>query len=198
VARIAPIPHRRKRDRGRTVPGNGQKQPAPIGAAFGAAAREHECSEWQDRNSNRDSTTKPYCPEFEHGTHAPTTGKPLPSPTRRGEREVKALLPPSLAGTVDFRYGNRSLPLKKHVLSLVEGGGQEGFVDEPFGKIPLNPPFSKGEAAAISPAVHLSTVPAGKGVRGLGSQCERRQSRTARRSELACRGGTRDTRLITP
>jgi hypothetical protein len=53
-------------------------------------------------------------------------------------------------GTVDFLYGNRSLPLKK--------GGQEGFVDEPFGKIPLNPPFSKGEAAAIPPAVHLSTL----------------------------------------
>jgi hypothetical protein len=51
---------------------------------------------------------------------------------------------------VDFRYGNRSLPLKK--------GGQEGFGNGSFKQIPLNPPFSKGEAAAIPPAVHLSTA----------------------------------------
>jgi hypothetical protein len=37
-------------------------------------------------------------------------------------------------------------------------GGQEGFVDESFEKIPLGPPFSKGEDNAIPPAVHLSTV----------------------------------------
>jgi hypothetical protein len=57
---------------------------------------------------------------------------------------------PSLPETVDFRHGNRSLPLKK--------GGQEGFVDESFEKIPLNPPFPKGEDHPILAAAHLSTL----------------------------------------
>jgi hypothetical protein len=57
---------------------------------------------------------------------------------------------PLLAGTVDFRNGNGSLPLKK--------GGQEGFEDESFDKISLAPPFSKGEVDAMRPGVHLSTA----------------------------------------
>ena len=58
---------------------------------------------------------------------------------------------PSLSGTVDFRLGNRSLPLKK--------GGQEGFSNGSFRQIPLDPPFSMGEVDADSAGVRLSTLP---------------------------------------
>ena len=40
---------------------------------------------------------------------------------------------------------SKSPPLKKHALSLVEGGGEGGF--ESQARIPLNPPFPKGEEA---------------------------------------------------
>ena len=47
-----------------------------------------------------------------------------PSPAKRRGLSVQAFWPPLLPGTVDFRLGNRSLPLKK--------GGQEGFDDAFF------------------------------------------------------------------
>ncbi len=71
-----------------------------------------------------------------------------PAALRKQSCDLPFVIPEKETG--DFRHGNRSLPLKK--------GGQEGFVDEPFGKIPLDPPFSKGEDDAILPAAYLSTV----------------------------------------
>ena len=67
---------------------------------------------------------------------------------------------PLLTGTVDFRRGNRFLPLKK--------GGQEGFWNGSFGQIPLDPPFSKGEGNTTPPRLDLSTVPTGGGCRDAG------------------------------
>ena len=62
---------------------------------------------------------------------------------------------PLLTESVDFRHGNRSLPLKN--------GGEDGFWNGSFEQIPLDPPFSKGEVAAIPPARRLSTLSQGGG-----------------------------------
>jgi len=52
--------------------------------------------------------------------------------------------------SVDFRRGDRFLPLKK--------GGEEGFLNGSFGKIPLNPPFPKGEDSGPARQASLSTL----------------------------------------
>jgi hypothetical protein len=57
------------------------------------------------------------------------------------ERADRPEPPPPHSETVDLRYENRSLPLKK--------GGQEGFVDEGFEKIPLNPLLRQGSGHAF-------------------------------------------------
>src|ERR1043166_7642474 len=83
---------------------------------------------------------------------------PWPPSLRGKGGNCFATPPPLPGGTVDFRRGYGSLPLKK--------GGQEGFDPASVGQIPLCPPFSKGEPDAGSTTLHLSTLPrAGEGGR---------------------------------
>ncbi|MBI1818563.1 MAG: DEAD/DEAH box helicase [Deltaproteobacteria bacterium] len=67
---------------------------------------------------------------------------------------LSVVLLPTSKDKVDFRLGNRSLPLKK--------GGQEGFVEESVKQIPLDPPFSKGEGSADPSSINSSTVSTGE------------------------------------
>src|ERR1043166_8164962 len=84
---------------------------------------------------------------------------PWPPSLRGKGGNCFATPPPSPSGTVDFRRGYGSLPLKK--------GSQEGFDPASVGQIPLCPPFSKGEPDADSTTLHLSTLPPGRGGQGV-------------------------------
>src|ERR1043166_2414031 len=81
------------------------------------------------------------CRDHQDGFSSPSHDLTLAlSFARRGNACSNCLRLPLLTGTVDFRRGYGSLPLKK--------GGQEGFDPASFGQIPLYPPFSKGELDA--------------------------------------------------